>query len=113
MTSLNAGDATESLLSSSQDLGASSVQDAKQSIKTKLDALLVNPDKWIHTTCFVGQVLKDMDEETKTTFIEVLNNPNIQHVQIARLLEGEGLKTSEGTIRRHRKGGCRCLNGSK
>lgn len=105
----NAGVAQESLQNISQDLGASSVPDAKQSIKTKLEKLLEKPDKWSHTTCYIKGVLESLDKDAKTLFEKALADDRIQHVLIARLLEEEGFKTSEATIRRHRKGGCRCV----
>jgi len=111
-TSPSAGDADESLPSTSQSRTRSSVRDVKpttNTLKSQLKDLIANPKQLGPTECYIGQILKLLDKETSELLNTALNDKRIRHVDLLRLCAQEGYKMSEATMRRHRSGGCRCL----
>ena len=104
------GDVAESSRSTSRSRTRSNVQDVKPStnISDALKDLLANPNKLRQGDCYVGQILLDFEPTTSQLFKTALDDKRIRHVDLLKLVEAEGYKMSEATMRRHRSGACRC-----
>jgi hypothetical protein len=105
------GDVDESLPNTSPSHTRSNARVAKQSINTFKDGLiqLVNdPKVFAGHECFVGQILSKIPLEEANLLKTALADKRIRHVDLVRLCSNEGFKMSEGTMRRHRAGACRC-----
>lgn len=111
MTSPSVGDAGVSLPSTSRSHTRSNVRDVKpqtSTLKSQLQDLLNNPGHLRGVECFVGQIIKLLDQETSRIFVTALNDKRVRHVDLVKVCAAEGYKMSEATMRRHRAGGCRC-----
>lgn len=60
------------------------------------------------SSCTVGTILDDVDEETREGLLKALANPGIKGTLITKALEARGFRLSSHTLQRHRRGGCSC-----
>ena len=88
--------------------GDSSLNDAFKALKVNGQPRRSGPK------CRVAVLSDSMDEETRTTFLEVMamEIENVTHVKIATELISRGYEITANSIMRHRHrqtaGGCRC-----
>lgn len=59
-------------------------------------------------TCTVAKILSDLGSGDRKVLADALENADVTHSAIAAVLLGEGFKVNQGTIARHRRGGCAC-----
>lgn len=113
----DAGDVTESLLSSSLDHGNSTAEDVKQSTNKSLsfDNALNNftPTKKVNgMVCSVKKVLDSLEEPTKTKLVQLMANSSVLSLDLVKLLKDFNFGVSAEVMRRHRRrakgGGCSC-----
>ena len=105
------GGVEESSQNISPSLTHLNAQDVKQSTNTfkeNLRALVSNPKAFNTQECFVGQIILEIDKDDAELLIKALADKKVRHIDLVRLLEAEGYKMSEATMRRHRGHGCRC-----
>ena len=62
----------------------------------------------VGATCSTGKLLAEADPKTRADLQAALNDPNVSNAHLARALSLLGHKVTDGTIRRHRVGECRC-----
>lgn len=60
--------------------------------------------------CRVEVILADMEAFDREQLLEVINDPSVSSSAISRYLKKTGTEIAEGSISRHRRGGCRCVN---
>ena len=58
--------------------------------------------------CGVAALLEQLDADTASQFVELLNRPDVEHQALGRLMRSHGHNISGLTIGRHRCGDCRC-----
>jgi hypothetical protein len=69
-----------------------------------------------NSECKIGDFIKEMDEETKSIFVDIMYS-NTTHVKIAQILTSEGMFVSDNTVRRVRnrcfssETACSCISG--
>lgn len=113
----DAGDATESLLSSYQDHGNSTAEDVKPlinnsvSFDTALDNFIPNK-KSNGMICSVKRTLDSLEEPTKSKLMNLIDNPEVLSLDLVGLLKKYNYTVSAEVMRRHRRrakgGGCSC-----
>jgi len=115
--SQDAGDVTESLLSSFQDHGNSIAEDVKPQINNSLsldEALekFIPNKKTNGMVCSVKKVLDRIEEPTKSKLVALLENKEVLSLDLTTLLKNYGYFVSAEVMRRHRRrakgGGCSC-----
>ena len=111
------GAVTESLPSTSQDLGNSTALDAKQQISkfSELDSVLSNfiPEKKAFgLVCSVKRILEQLPKETQDKLNILMDNKEVHAGDICRILKSFNLLVSTEVMRRHRRRqtgtGCAC-----
>jgi len=58
--------------------------------------------------CSVGMLLHTGDPEYVEGLLQALADETLEHVQISSVLREDGHDILQGTVRRHRRGLCRC-----
>lgn len=99
------GGATESLQSTSQDLGNLTAQDVKPQTSKLLDELnsFLPKKKSNGMICSVHKVLEGLKIEEKTKLQELLDNELVLSSDISMLLKRNGFYISGDVMRRHRR----------
>lgn len=106
------GDATESLHSSSHDLGQSDAQDVKQKITLAedLDLLLTGGTKRVQ--CRITLILQEVSSDMSEKIINLIDKTDVPATQISALLTRHGYSVGRDSVQRHRRRlqdtGCRC-----
>jgi hypothetical protein len=60
------------------------------------------------TVCTVARVLAALDPKDRDVVTAALANEDITHSAIANVLQSAGHDLKQGTVSRHRRGGCSC-----
>lgn len=58
--------------------------------------------------CTIGRWIGTLDEDDAAAAVEALADPRWRHVELAQILQDEGLDATPDTVGRHRRSGCRC-----
>jgi len=58
------------------------------------------------SVCTVCKMIKSLDKPEKEALALRMDNPEISHAAISRVLQANGYKISQGTLARHRNGEC-------
>ena len=75
----------------------------------KDDSKLVDMKRSICTVC---KLLSTLEKAEKEALLARMDNQDVSHASISRVLRSNGYNISEGTLGRHRKDGCqRVLKG--
>lgn len=64
-------------------------------------------DRWV-PKCTIAKLVVSMPEHDLAAFAAALADENVTAVFLARAMRDEGYYVGESTIRRHRRGDCRC-----
>lgn len=72
-------------------------------------AELTTPPTVSHAGCGVGRALAEMDDRTAATFREAMDRPDVRTVRLLTALRSRGFtRLGDSTVRRHRRGDCKC-----
>lgn len=73
-----------------------------------LSTRLAGPrDRWV-PTCTIAKLSASMPEDDLAAFAKALADENVTASYLARAMRDEGYHVGDTTIRRHRRGDCRC-----
>lgn len=69
----------------------------------KDDSKLVDMKRSICTVC---KLINSLAKPEKEALLARMENPDVSHASISRVLRANGYNITEGTLGRHRKNGC-------
>lgn len=58
--------------------------------------------------CGVARTLESLSDEDRADLIAAMDDPDVMHSTIARVLDGRGFALRDQTVQRHRNGKCAC-----